>query len=121
MQVQLPNVHLFHYSDLGRDLEGQVARLASILGYDHLPAVMQSIVEGDRFDTMRDNAKHSSNPKSSATFKDPAAFFASDTSEKWRDCLNVDEIERYRFRMAELLASSDTEWIENGTLVQADG
>ena len=119
--AHLPNVHLFHYSDLGRDLEGQVARLASILGYDHPPAVMQSIVEGARFDAMRDNAKHYSNPKRSATFKDSVAFFASGTSEKWRDCLNAEEIERYRFRMAELLTSSDTEWIENGTLGQADG
>jgi aryl sulfotransferase len=118
--AHLQNIHFFHYSDLKRDLEGQIARLASILGIPHSPDIMRSIVEGSGFDAMQDNAKRHSNPQRAKVFKDPAAFFASGTSEKWKGQLNALELERYQSRISSLLEPSDVDWIENGGLARTD-
>ncbi len=112
--AHLPNIHFFHYSDLSRDLVGQVTRLANILGIQHSPQIMQSIVEGARFDTMQKNAKNHADPRRAKVFKDTAAFFASGTSEKWKGQLGADDLEHYQSRLSALLNPSDVDWIENG-------
>ena len=76
----LENIHFFHYSELKRDLEGQVSRLASVLGIQHPPEIMRRIVEWAGFDTMQKNAKNQSDPRRAKVFKDPSAFLASGTS-----------------------------------------
>lgn len=119
--AHLPNIHFFHYADLSRDLAGQIERLASILGIRHAPDVMARIVEGARFDAMQDNAKRYADPRRAKVFTDPAAFFASGTSEKWKGQLNASELERYRARLSGLLATPDVDWIENGGRAHADG
>ena len=80
----LENIHFFHYSELKRDLEGQVGRLASVLGIQHPPEIMRHIVEGAGFDTMQKNAKNHSDLRRAKVFKDSSAFFASGTSENGR-------------------------------------
>ena len=74
------NIHFFRYSELKRDLEGQVAHLASVLGIQHPPEIMRRIVEWAGFDTMQKNAKNQSDPRRAKVFKDPSAFLASGTS-----------------------------------------
>lgn len=118
--AHLQNLHFFHYSDLSRDLAGQVTRLASILGIQHSPDTMRRIVEGAGFEAMQENAKSHSNPQRAKVFTDPAAFFASGTSEKWKGQLNAPELEQYRSRISSLLEPSDVDWIENGGFARRD-
>ena len=80
----LENIQFLHYSELKRDLEGQVARLASVLGIQHPPAIMRHIVEGAGFDTMQKNAKNHSDPRRAKVFMDSSAFFASGTRKNGR-------------------------------------
>lgn len=117
--AHLENLHFFHYSDLSRDLEGQISRLASILGIQHSPDIMNSIVEGADFKAMQNNAKRHDDPRRAKVFKDPSAFFASGTSEKWKGQLTDQELERYRSRISDLLEPTDVDWLENGSLARA--
>jgi hypothetical protein len=112
----LPNVHLFHYADMRRDLPGQTARASSLLGYTHGPDLLNNIADSLRFEQVQTNARKALNhgAQSSATFKDPAAFFESASSGKWVGKLDDRDIELYRSRMKELLPAADAEWLENG-------
>ena len=65
---------------------------------------------------MQKNAKNHSDPRRAKVFKDPSAFFASGTSEKWKGQLNTEDLDRYRDRISNLLAPEDVRWIENGGL-----
>ena len=110
----LPNVHLFHYTDMTRDLRAQISRAASILNYDHPSDVMNDIVDGAGFATMRSKAEQAAKPGGSATFKDEAAFFDSGTSRKWEGHLSQTGVDKYKARIADLLPREDVIWLEYG-------
>ncbi len=114
--AHLPNVHLFHYADLTRDLAGQMSRLAGIYGYEYDAALMSKLVEGATFKTMKTNAVGAEKP-SGSVLKSYGAFFSSATSNKWESELSTDQIATYDARIAELLPKADRNWLEWGTAV----
>jgi aryl sulfotransferase len=71
----LPNVYLYHYANLRRDLGLYVAQITFVLGYDCSKDVLDRIVDGASFGTMQANAKSVAIPGKSETFIDEAAFF----------------------------------------------
>ncbi|MFT4959216.1 MAG: aryl sulfotransferase [Paracoccaceae bacterium] len=81
----LPNVHMYHYADLSHDLPGQIAQMASVLGYDLPLSLLGSITEGARFGTMQANARQIGNSKGPSVFKNKAGFFASGSGSKWKN------------------------------------
>jgi aryl sulfotransferase len=115
--VHLPNVHMFHYADLSRDLSGQIAKMASILGCDLSSDLLAKITEGARFDTMQANAKRIGNSAGPSIFRDKAKFFSSGSSNKWEKYLSADEVKMYQDRIAELLPPENIHWLENGTAI----
>lgn len=109
------NVHFFHYADLSRDLHGQIVRLADILQITLSPETIADLAEANSFASMRkvveasDKRFHESSP-----FLDQAKFFASGTSNKWKDRLSDEDMSRYSDRLASLLSSDDAEWLNYG-------
>jgi hypothetical protein len=112
----LPNVHMFHYADMRRDLPGHTAHIARILGYDYSASLLDEIAASLQFERMQANARMTRDhgAQSSATFKDPAAFFDSGTSRKWVGKLNDSDLQFYQSRLDELLSHADANWLENG-------
>jgi hypothetical protein len=112
----LPNVHLFHYADMRRDQQSHTTHIARTLGYDYDTSLLDDISASLQFDRMQENARKSQehSVQSSATFKDPAAFFDSGTSRKWEGKLNDTDMRTYQLRLAELLSQEDAYWLENG-------
>jgi hypothetical protein len=112
----LPNVHMFHYADMRRDLPSHTRQIARVLGYDYSASLLDEIAASLQFERMQTNARktqeHSS--QSSATFKDPAAFFDSATSRKWEGKLSDEEMLLYQSRLFDLLSKDDAYWLENG-------
>ncbi len=111
----LPNIHFLHYAELSRDLPGQVARLARIMGADVKPAMIDDIAQAGSFGSMKENARRmSQEPGFKSGFQDYAKFFASGTSNKWEGRLTADDIARYDARLSEMASASERAWLEHG-------
>ena len=114
--VDLPNIHMFHYADMRRDLGGHTRRLAALLGVELGTAELNEIAESMQFERMKANAraKVRHGAQSSATFHDPAAFFDSASSRKWDGKLTSDDLAAFERRLAELLPEGDARWLLEG-------
>ncbi|MEE9427146.1 MAG: sulfotransferase domain-containing protein [Paracoccaceae bacterium] len=111
--AHLPNIYLFHYADLTRDLAGQMQRLASIYDIEHPSDLMAELVDAATFKRMKSNA-HTAPKRTSSVFKNPARFFSTATSNKWEQHLSAKEEATYNARIAGLLTKADRRWLEWG-------
>lgn len=110
----LPNVHLFHYADMTRDLAGQMDRLARIYDIEHDTELMAQLVEAATFRSMKNNAIN--NKRERSVFKNPAEFFANATSNKWEKFLGEADVAAYGARVADMLPKADRDWLEWGNV-----
>lgn len=111
----LPNVHLFHYADMTRDLAGEMGRIAQALDITHPADLMAQLVEAARFDTMKANAERHAPEVEDGYWKNKRNFFASGTSGKWKGRLSDAQLAAYDARMDALLTPDDRRWLETGT------
>lgn len=110
----LPNIHLFHYADMKRDLRGAVQRLSGLLGYDHDDAFLDRVAEAATFANMKGNAAMYAPSANRGIWKEDANFFESGSSNKWKGVLTQDTLDVYAARMNELLAPEARRWLEYG-------
>lgn len=109
------NIHFVHYSDLTRDLPGQVARLAEILEIPIAPDTLQEIAKANTFAAMRSEAEQNERRfHEESPFHDQANFFASGTSNKWENRLGQQDLNAYDTRIASLLPPADLAWLQWG-------
>lgn len=109
------NIHFFHYAEMTRNLPGQVARLARILGLNLADAVLSEITEATRFTAMRKVIEDSPDRFSDDNpFADMASFYAEGTSNKWDGRLDAADMAAYRARIADMLPPEDVVWLETG-------
>ncbi len=114
--IQHPNIHIFHYADMRRDLLSHTRKLASALGLDLDDEKLAAIEDSMQFESMQANARATAkeDTQRSATFKDPAAFFDSASSRKWEGKLSENDIRAFHKRLAELLPEDDARWLQFG-------
>ena len=110
-----PNVSLFHYADMKRDLAAVFDRLSELLGTPHSTAVMERLVQTATFDNMKDNAERYAPSGGKGFFKSDAEFFHSGTNGKWHGNLTNEELAAYEAIMNAELEPADREWLETGT------
>ena len=106
-----PNVSLFHFADMKRDLAGVFAKLSDLLGTCHSRAVMERLVQTATFDNMRQNAERFA---PSGGFKSSDAFFHSGTNGQWRGILTDEELAAYDAAMNVHLKPEERAWLEKG-------
>lgn len=111
-----PNVTLFHYADMMRDLAGVFAQVAAILGVSHPEALMARLVEVAGFDHMKRNATRYVPAARKGAFASDAAFFDSGGMGKWQGHLSDAEWTAYDAVMAAALTPAEREWLENGSV-----
>lgn len=116
-----PNVALFHYADMSRDLPGTFERVAALLGVRHSGAVMDTLVEAARFDHMRAHAERYAPSGGTGFFKSDAAFFHSATSGKWLGQLTDAELAAYDEIMEAELDPRARAWLEDGSVGSKEG
>jgi len=109
-----PNVTLFHYADMKRDLAGTFATLAQLLRTDHRADVMAQLVQAATFDHMKDNAERYAPSGGKDFFKSDTAFFESGSNGKWQGQLTADELAAYDAMMDAHLDPDERAWLENG-------
>lgn len=110
-----PNVTLFHYADMTRDLAGTFARVAKLLGVIHPPEVLQSLVETASFTNMKANAARFAPSGGKGILKSDSDFFHSGTSGKWQGVLSEAELAAYDRIMDDTLSKEQRRWLEFGS------
>lgn len=110
-----PNVALFHYADMKRDLAGTFDRLAGVLGISHSDTVMAALVDAATFENMKRNATRFAPSGGKGFFKSDAGFFPSGSNRKWLGKLSESELAAYDAMMDAHLTPSERDWLENGS------
>jgi hypothetical protein len=111
-----PNVVLLHYSDLERDLVGQMQYLAQRLGITLTRERIEELAPAASFTTMKSDATTVA-PNADQTFwRDTRDFFHAGTSGQWRDLISAEDLARYETRLHELVDDEFAHWLERGTL-----
>ncbi|WP_299367613.1 sulfotransferase domain-containing protein [uncultured Tateyamaria sp.] len=115
-----PNVSLFHYADMLRDLPGTFARVAALLDIAHPPELMAQLVQAATFDHMKANATRYAPSGGKGFMKSDADFFHSGTNGKWAGQLTEAELAAYDAVMEPSLAPQDRAWLEWGATGRPD-
>ncbi len=95
------NVHLVRYEDLSADLEGQMRRLAGLLGLEVVADRWPALVEAAGFAAMRAAAARRV-PDTRGVLRDPQAFFRRGRPGSGRELLPASELPAYERRVREL-------------------
>ena len=110
----LPNIELFHYSDLLAQPETEIRRLASYLGVEIDDAQLPGILKRTSFNDMKQNFDKIM-PGSEQIWKGGGATFMNKgTNGRWKELLTEDDLHRYREVVAATLSPDLAEWLENG-------
>ena len=109
-----PNVSLFHYADMKRDLAGTFDRLSGLLGISHSPQVAERLVQAATFENMRRNAERFAPSGGKGFFLSDTEFFHSGTNGQWRGQLTSRELADYDDVMNAHLTPEDRKWLEHG-------
>jgi aryl sulfotransferase len=110
----LPNIHLFHYADMTRDLRHCVATVSDRLSCDYGEDLIDAITSAASFSSMKKEAAKYAPSADRGIWKDNAGFFESGTSNKGEGVLNETSLSMYQDRMSALLAPEEQAWFEFG-------
>ena len=110
----LPNIYLVHFSDLLKDLEGEMRKVADFLDITVDEALWPSLVEQATFDNMKNNAVELL-PGVDKIFAGGAkAFVNKGTNGRWRDVLTADELKESAAAVEHALSPDCARWLEEG-------
>ena len=110
----LPNIHLFHYNDMKRDLAGEMRGIAGALGIDVPEKIWPSLVEAAQFESMKENSAMLAPDAKTGIWRDPAAFFSKGVTGQWHDVLGPEELSLYENTMRERFDPEMVRWVEMG-------
>ena len=110
----LENVHLFHYSDMMRDLRKVIAAMAAATNTSLSGEQLDSFTKAASFDHMKSNNGQFA-PMAGANFwKMDTVFFAHGKNAQWKDALSAADLAAFDARIAELLPPDQVSWLLNG-------
>lgn len=110
----LPNVHLYHYSDMKRDLRSAIKSMAAATGTAVTDAQLDAFTEAATFGNMKRKAEKFAPESGSGMWKSESGFFSKGTSQQWKKLLSEDQIKAFDTRFAALLQGEEADWLLNG-------
>ena len=110
-----PNVTLFHYADMTRDLAGTFEKVAGLLGISHPADLMAELVQAASFDHMKANAARYAPSGGKGFMRSDSDFFHSGSSGKWHGHLTEAEFAAYDAIMNATLTQYARDWLEFGS------
>ncbi|MCR9158677.1 MAG: sulfotransferase domain-containing protein [Rhodobacteraceae bacterium] len=113
--AERPNVTLFHYADMKRDLAGTFARVATLLGISYPDEVMEQLVQAATFDNMKAHADRYAPSGGKGFMKSDSDFFNSGTNGQWHGELTEAEVAAYDAIMDAHLSPEERTWLEYGS------
>ncbi len=110
----LPNAHLFHYSDLLRDLKGEMARVAGAINVEIDDTLLSELAEAATFSNMRSNFEKFVPGAKGGFWNEPKEFLKKGTSGQWQAVLPPELVEQFDARLKELVGDEMAEWVVSG-------
>jgi len=111
----LPNIELFHYTDMLADLPGEMRRVADYLDIDVPDSAWPRLVDACTFATVKKNPKAVTGDAIDFVFKGGAdTFINKGTNGRWRNVLSEEDLELYTTTMNNTLSDDCLKWLENG-------
>jgi aryl sulfotransferase len=113
---RLPQVKLFHYSNMMRDPRQAVADLAIAAGINASKGLIDTVTEATSFGAMKSKAADFAPVGGTGFWKSDAGFFDSASSRKWEGQLSAQELAHFEARLVELVPDEAARrWLEHGT------
>jgi len=110
----LPNIRLFHYTDMLSDTEREVRRIAAFLEIDVPEQAWDGIIKAVSFAEMKRQGGLYA-PEGGQLWKGGAeTFMHKGTNNRWRDVLSDEELALYDAACKRALTPDCREWLENG-------
>ncbi|HEY9217975.1 MAG TPA: sulfotransferase domain-containing protein [Phenylobacterium sp.] len=117
---KLPNIHFLHYADLKADLEGEMRRVAKILGVEIAEAKWPALVEAASFESMRAKADMTAPDTNHAIWVSNRDFFHKGQNAQWRGALSAESLALYDAVKARRFEPSFASWLETGSAAGGD-
>lgn len=117
---RLPNIHFLHYADLKADLEGEMRRIAKILGIEVEEAKWPGLVKAASFEAMKANADRTAPDTDHDIWHSNERFFNKGTNAQWRGALSDISLELYEEVKSGRYPQDFAEWLEEGAGVMGD-
>lgn len=114
--ADLPNIHVFHYADMKRDLLGSVRQMSLAMGLEHSEAFLQQVAAAADFSAMKKNSDVFVPFAGRGRWKDDSKFFRAGKAKQWAEMLSSEELAAYDQRMTELFTPTQVKWLENGSV-----
>ena len=110
----LPNVMFLHFSDLKKDMPGEIRRIAAFLEIAIDETKWDAILEHCSFEYMKANAAMSA-PFGGSIFEGGAqTFMNKGMNGRWKDVLYPEDIEQYEQTAREKLGADCAHWLSTG-------
>ena len=110
----LPNVHLYHYSDMKRDLRGAIKSMAAATDTAVTDSQLDAFTEAATFGNMKKKSEQFAPESGSGMWKSESSFFSKGVNQQWKTLLSEDEIKAFDTKFATLLQGAEAEWALNG-------
>ncbi|MEZ4682868.1 MAG: sulfotransferase domain-containing protein [Caldilineaceae bacterium] len=99
----LPNILFVHYSDLKRDLTGEIRRIADFLAIPLADEWLPAILEAVSLDAMRLRSERLDSAVMGGFKEGAKTFFFKGTNGRWKDVLTAEELALYEQKATEVL------------------
>ncbi len=115
---ELPNVMLVHFTNLRKDLSGEMRKIAQFLDIPIDEKKWDAIVEHCTFDYMKKNAE-SVAPLGGVMWEGGAkTFINKGTNGRWKDTLTADDVARYERTAVEQLGKECAHFLATGEMAK---
>jgi aryl sulfotransferase len=108
------NIHFLHYADLKTDLEGQMRRVADLLGVTVEADAWPGLVKAATFENMKANADHTAPDTNHQLWFSNSQFFHKGQNEQWRGALSAESLALYDQRSRDGYDGAMVDWLERG-------
>jgi hypothetical protein len=112
----LSNVHLVHYSDLRRDLPGELLRLGQALGFDLTDERASALAAEATLERMRERVAEVAPSASQGLWHDTAKFIRTGGSGEWREWMTDEDERTYRQRVDALVEPDLARWVHESAV-----
>lgn len=115
-----PNIHFLHYADLSRDLEGEMRRVAGILGIEIEEARWPALVRAATFGEMKAHADRTAPNTDHGIWNANSDFFRKARSGQWREMISTDNLALYDAAKSARYPAELVAWLEGGVKATGD-